>query len=75
MAIFYFRVEFRVFEKRENTHKAAEEEFVGIFGVCTRERYITREISNNDRFILALKEREREREKELLLLKHGWWSQ
>ena len=62
---FFIRV-----ERKERTRKAAEG-FFGIFGVRTRERYITREISN-DRYILDLKERERERE---LLLKHGWWSQ
>ena len=49
------------FLRKERTKP--REEFVGIFGACARERYITREISN-DRYILDLKERERERERE-----------
>jgi hypothetical protein len=58
--VYKWRIFIRV-EKRENTRP--REEFFGIFGVCTRERYITHEISN-DRYILDLKERERERERE-----------
>ena len=61
----YFRVlKWRIFIRglRKERTQGRGEEFVGTFGACTRERYITHEISN-DRYILDLKERERERER------------
>ena len=62
----HFRVlKWRIFIRglRKERTQGRGEEFVGTFGACTRERYITHEISN-DRYILDLKERERERERE-----------
>ena len=45
---------FRVFEKREHTRPRGRT-LLGISGACgTRERYITREISNNDLVIFSI---------------------